>query len=34
MTPIRTDVSISMNLMASAGQDFTNTGNNAPGATK
>jgi hypothetical protein len=34
MTPIRTDVSISMNLMASAGQDFTNTGNNAPGATQ
>ena len=28
MTPIRTDVSVSMNLMASAGQDFANTGEN------
>lgn len=28
MTPIRTDVSVSMNLMASAGQSFANTGEN------
>jgi hypothetical protein len=34
MTPIRTDVTLALNLMASAGQDFANTGANATGDTK